>query len=398
MKEPYIVTGKDVLIGLLREKNGIYMYGAGGVAEAILGSLSSTEQKLIRGALVSDVSKNPIRLGMLPVMSVSDASIPRDTCVILSAGSGYQADMLDRLEKLGYRDVAVLSMAFEEKLLRLTKQEEALLEKFKQALWRVTPHPMLDYLVINVVDHCNLNCAGCDHFSPLADKREVPFEHIRRDVHRLRELMEDRVGFIWIMGGEPLLHPELEKVVRLVREEFPQSDIAVMSNGILLADQSECFWQCLHETSTILQVTKYPIKVDYDKNRELAKKHGVRFEYYAGGNTVKTLYHIPLDPEGNQDPTRNFMECFHVQRCCMLANGRLYPCTVAPNIPVFNKFFGKEIPLGEYDGIDIFAIGSGEDLLEKLARPMPVCRYCNVKGRSFGHEWRVSERKIDEWT
>lgn len=30
--------------------------------------------------------------------------------------------------------------------------------------------PSLDYVEFHLADHCNLNCRGCGHFSPIADE------------------------------------------------------------------------------------------------------------------------------------------------------------------------------------------------------------------------------------
>ena len=40
--------------------------------------------------------------------------------------------------------------------------------------------PVLDYLEFHLADHCNLNCAGCLHYAPFADKRFADVETVRR--------------------------------------------------------------------------------------------------------------------------------------------------------------------------------------------------------------------------
>ena len=44
--------------------------------------------------------------------------------------------------------------------------------------------PVLDYVEFHLADHCNLNCAGCMHFSPYADHRLADIESVRRDFVR----------------------------------------------------------------------------------------------------------------------------------------------------------------------------------------------------------------------
>jgi len=390
---PKIISTKKELYELLRTES-LYLYGAGQLAKSVLSDLPLSAENYFSGVLVTDTKNNPSRIDeKLAVYAASDESVSRDASVLIAVAKKHIAEITDYLSNLGYSSVYHLSTALENEFL-----EPNMLDRLiKERLWRVTPHPRLDYLVVNIVDHCNLNCAGCDHFSPIADKREVSLERLEKDLGRLGELLPNRVGFMWIMGGEPLLHSNLNAVMRLARKNFPKTGIAVMSNGILLAKQSKDFWECCRENDIIVQVTKYPIDVDYDECKKLAEANGARFEYYSGGDEVKTLYHIPLDVEGKQDATENFIDCSHVQRCCMLSEGRLYPCTVAPNIPIFNRKFKTNIPLTKLDGIDIFEVENGDKLLEKLSRPMPVCRFCNIGGRSVGHKWRISKREIEEW-
>ena len=78
-----------------------------------------------------------------------------------------------------------------------------------------------------VVYHCHLNCAGCDHFSPLAEKYFMPTEVFEKDILRLKELTKGNMDAITLLGGEPLLHPDIEtvyatynKITMQIRKEY----------------------------------------------------------------------------------------------------------------------------------------------------------------------------------
>lgn len=94
---------------------------------------------------------------------------------------------------------------------------------------------ILRYFVLNILDHCNMNCQGCNHFANIAEKRFVSIEDIRRDTKRMSELCEGgKVARIGVMGGEPLLHPDLLEILEVTRMHFPKSLIQLVSNGLLL--------------------------------------------------------------------------------------------------------------------------------------------------------------------
>ena len=280
----------------------------------------------------------------------------------------------------------------------LKKDINALKYRYDSVLKKLTPQANLRSFVYHLAEHCNLYCYGCDHFSPLAKEKLANIDDYKNDVKRLSELTKQELEIIKLMGGEPLLHPQINDFIRVSRKYFPRTRIEIVTNGILLNTQNENFWKCCKENDITIVPTKYPLNIDYDKAKETATSYGVKYEYYGHTEEVlKTSAHIPLDPDGKQNAQENFINCFHANNCVMLKDGRIYTCTVAPNIEHFNNYFGYSIPLTERDGIDIHKAESIEEILEFLARPIPFCKYCNVNGRTYNHKWCTSKRDLKEW-
>ena len=244
-----------------------------------------------------------------------------------------------------------------------------------------------------------MNCKNCDHFSPLAEPNFPKIKDFERDIKRFAQISNKELDTLKLLGGEPLLNPQIIDFMRIARENLPNTNIQIVTNGILLNEQKENFWHACKKYNVIISVTKYPLNLDFDKIKNTAHKHDVEFEFYGGtDNVVKTSLHIPLDLSGKQNIGKNFITCFHANNCVMLKNGKIYPCTVAPNIEHFNKFFGYQIPLTDSDGIDIHKATTMAEVLEFIAKPIPFCKYCNVKCRTFGHEWGISKKEIEEWS
>ncbi len=271
--------------------------------------------------------------------------------------------------------------------------------KYNSAVNKLTPQKSLRSFAYHLADHCNLQCQNCDHFSPVAEKKLASIESYEKDIKRLSELCNKKLEIIKLMGGEPLLHPDIIKFMQISRQYFPDTRIEIVTNGILLNQQNEDFWHACQKLDITIVPTKYPINVDYDKAKETAINHDVKYEYFNNNeNVVKTSYHIPLDIEGKQNCGENFINCFHANWCVMLKDGRLYTCTIAPNIEHFNRYFGQNIPLTDKDSIDIHKANSIEEILEFIARPIPFCKYCKVSARTFQHQWGTSKKDIKEWT
>lgn len=263
---------------------------------------------------------------------------------------------------------------------------------------RLTPQRKLSYFVLNILDHCNLRCKGCDHFAAIAEERFVSPDDIKKDLCRMSEILKGDVARIGVMGGEPLLHPQLKEILINTRLFFPGTIIHLVTNGILLLKQDEEFWRICHNHKIVIVNTKYPVNLDYEAMKQTSAAHDVMFEHYnQTGEITKTSYKIPLDIKGSQNPGKSFSGCFHANNLPLLMEGKLYSCTIAPNVRHFNKRFGTHMELEEGDYLDIHRVRKASELLRFLSRPKPFCRYCDVGKRSYGLEWQRSKQDISEW-
>jgi cyclic pyranopterin phosphate synthase len=94
-------------------------------------------------------------------------------------------------------------------------------------------------LRLSVTDRCNLRCEYCmpeSEYIWLPREDVLQFEEIDRVVDVFLALGVDRLR---LTGGEPLLRRDLQSLVRMVSAKPGIADLAMTSNGILLADQIE---------------------------------------------------------------------------------------------------------------------------------------------------------------
>lgn len=298
------------------------------------------------------------------------------------------------------------------------KPKKSFLNKIKSKLkintldksQKITPLDYIKYFEIHLTDHCNLNCYSCNHFSPLAKKTFLDIEEFKKDFKRMSELTAGHADIISLMGGEPLLHPQINEFIQSARNYFPNSNIQVVTNAILLNNMDNNFWEVCSKNKIWLSCTEYPIKINWDEIREKAKKFNVTIYFLSnnGANEIqtytpcnkdnKTSWYYPLDIEGKQNIEENFLNCKEANSCIHLRHGKLYTCCVAPNICHFNEHFNKNIPLNENDGIDIHKAKNLREVLDFLAKPINFCKYCNVKKRKLDLPWQRSQKSIKEYT
>src|ERR1700685_2253006 len=88
-----------------------------------------------------------------------------------------------------------------------------------------TDHPIMAHII--PIRRCNLSCTYCNEYDSYS--KPVPLETIR---HRLELLGKLKTGVITLSGGEPLLHPELDDIIRAIRKNALLAGL--ITNGYLL--------------------------------------------------------------------------------------------------------------------------------------------------------------------
>jgi hypothetical protein len=257
-----------------------------------------------------------------------------------------------------------------------------------------------DLLIFDVLlcDHCNLNCAGCQYFSPLAPERFLKLSGYETDIKQLSYLFNGEMEFINLMGGEPLLHPDIAEIVYITRKYFPHGAVQIITNGLLLLRQTPEFWKSCKENNAVIFVSKYPIKLDIEGIKEKAAEHGVNISFFWGDDVPeKTFWKKPLDISGGKNAAESFRHCQDANRCIQLRDGKMYGCSIAAYSDFFNNYFNTNLVLNAGDFIDIHKTDNPNDILNFMCAPKPFCRYCKTKETVYGLDWSISKKQIEEW-
>jgi MoaA/NifB/PqqE/SkfB family radical SAM enzyme len=144
-----------------------------------------------------------------------------------------------------------------------------------------TDHPLLAHII--PIRRCNLACEYCNEYDDFS--KPVPTESMFQRVDKLGEL---GTSVITISGGEPLLHPELDEIIRRIRKNG--SIAGLITNGYLLtADRIEKLnrggleWlQISIDNVTPDEVSKKSLKV-LDKKLQLLAEHA---DFHVNINSV----------------------------------------------------------------------------------------------------------------
>lgn len=247
----------------------------------------------------------------------------------------------------------------------------------------------LPFLSLHLVDKCNNNCESCSHFCTLADNFILNPSDYEKDLTILAHKFN--VGEIDLMGGEPLLHPQIVKIFDITRRILPQTFICLHTNGILLTKMPDEFWEACQKNKIAFKITKYPVMKNFSEVVDLCLRNEIRIETLINGNEFLHW----MDRSGNGQIEENFHACKSKFGCCyILRNSKLYTCPTACYMDYYNRYFNTELPVET--GIDII-YSSPEEILNYLKTPLSCCRYCRNINKLKRRPWKRSQRKIDEW-
>ena len=229
----------------------------------------------------------------------------------------------------------------------------------------------LPYLEFHVADHCNLNCKACEHYSGLVKKpRFTNLEKFTRDFERLHEFIDD-LGVIRILGGEPLLNPELNEYIRLSRRLYPHASIHVVTNAILLPKMPEDFFDTLRQCRAILDISFYPpLESKMPAIKLLLEEKKVLF----GISPLNKTFTIKQTLNRHDHPREIFLQCVQA-KCHNLYDGKIAACFLPFTTKYFNAYYGKNLP--EDGALDLYDPNlTTEKLKAHLLTPFERCRYC----------------------
>jgi cyclic pyranopterin phosphate synthase len=112
-------------------------------------------------------------------------------------------------------------------------------------------------LRLSVTDRCNLRCQYCmpeEEYVWLPRADLLTFEEIRELVDIFAELGVDKVR---LTGGEPLLRKDLPTLVSMLADNPRIEDLAMTTNGVLLAEQAQALYDAgLHRVTVSLDTLR----------------------------------------------------------------------------------------------------------------------------------------------
>lgn len=254
--------------------------------------------------------------------------------------------------------------------------------------------PRLDYVQTDLVQHCNMKCKSCLHVSNIiTEPMYSDYDSVVSDWRRLKDLFWGVFSFR-LLGGEPLLSPELTDYVQSARQIFPDAEISVVTNGLLLRENEQIIrlLKFMRKYDAAFDISVYePMEARIDDVKELLEKHGVRYSL----NMTKGEFYKILHRNPDQDILEAHGRC-PSKRCHDVKEGSIYNCPRPTHIGILNKKLEGNWP-EKIGGYDLYAENDGWQLKKKLNSPYEFCAYC---GKWVSNKWErtdLSKVSLDDW-
>ncbi|MDB4936997.1 MAG: Radical domain protein, partial [Labilithrix sp.] len=177
---------------------------------------------------------------------------------------------------------------------------------------------------LHVVEHCNLRCAQCCNVSPYLPVRSLSVSEVRATCDRLRQVV--RPDVLKIMGGEPLLHPDVGGVLRAVRESGVAPRIRLFTNGLLLRTLDDDAFAALDEL-TVSSYASAPMRPEIVAETE---ERARRFDVVLNVKSVDAFSTVlSREALSTAEAQAAYDACWLRHRCLVVRGGVFYKCTRA---------------------------------------------------------------------
>lgn len=256
-----------------------------------------------------------------------------------------------------------------------------------------------------ITHHCNLNCEQCNRFNNYNFRGHLDWRPYQ-DLYQ-RWAQHSQVRLINILGGEPLMHPDLQGWMRQLRTWWPDTTMTMMTNGTLLArvpglyhtvQETDCVVEiCVHnsgwhddmcERLDVFFPGAYDVWSDPDDlvfNHMIARdKHGVTVKIKNSTQQYPSAIQLR---DGVLSTHRSDQQRAHeicsMRSCHHFIDGRLYKCGMPPLLAAFQQQYrltldhDDQVTADDPGGFGIDeALADPDALHHYLGNAIPHCRFC----------------------
>ena len=172
-----------------------------------------------------------------------------------------------------------------------------------------------------------------------------------------------------LLGGEPLLNPELFRYMKEARRIFPCAEIQLITNGLLLPKMEDYFFAGVRDSHITIVISEYkPTSKILNLITERLTRENI--EYTVRGLENKSVFNRSLSIRRDSIHEKFCLS----DGCTAVSDGKIARCPTLLYIHQFNRFFKKSLPAAGIYRISDFH--DGDELRKRMEERVPLCDYC----------------------
>lgn len=221
----------------------------------------------------------------------------------------------------------------------------------------------------HIVDHCNLRCAACCSLSPHLPRWYVEPCALAEELRMAGRVLSPT--WFKLVGGEPLLHPNLIECVEVAKRAKIAPIVSVTTNGFLLPRQPVEFWRLIDELTISLYPGPALSAAVIALTEARAAENDVRLNWKKQDSFVEMDRGVSC--EDDEENRAVWSDCWLRRRCHMIRDGYFYACTRPAH---FQTLLSRDFT---EDGVFLH---EGPALARKIAaylnrpEPLAACKLC----------------------
>lgn len=236
---------------------------------------------------------------------------------------------------------------------------------------------LLERLVVVITDKCSLKCKNCDGYAAYHDNpQNDSVEDIQNSYNQIMDVCKN-INAVDIMGGEPLVHPDIVQIVKKFVDDKRCERVTIISNGTIVP-QAELL-EILMNSKCVFRISDYG-KIS-SKKGELIKIFETKKIQYEITNYQywDKVPQVCLTNETEKELDLKFATC--TTNACYIKHGKMFCCTfvaglsslIPEQIPDFEKNYVellKDKPENIKKNVAVFI----QQLHER--KHIDACKYC----------------------
>ena len=196
--------------------------------------------------------------------------------------------------------------------------------------WIIEKKKVLPYIEYIITNNCNFKCDNCILFMPIYKKKSnVSFENIKKDIDILFDKIDELYTFR-IVGGEPLLHPNLCEILEYISHKYRNkiTEFELITNGSIMFNNK--LINIIKEYDIFVHISNYTNEIDYSKKVDkliyVFNENIIKYENALPDKWGWKKVCHPAKSNDIQDIKALFNNC--LTHCRGLSDGKVFFCSM----------------------------------------------------------------------